>query len=369
VRDTEPRYRRPATSSRASLGPVLGLFVAALVCGGALFLLPKLTPFSLVETVIGAFDTPASADATPVRFSVREGESAGAIGDRLQASGLVGSSEVFRLLVGYYGAGGKLQAGEYELRHNMRPSEIIAALGHGLGSSRLVTVPEGRRTEEVAAILAENQVVPAESFLAAAHAGDYHFDFLEGLPPDAPLEGFLFPDSYRFDGKATPRETVQKMLEAFDQRAGPDLRRGGPGGLGGRETVILASIVEREAVLSGERPVIAAVYLNRLRQGIRLDADPTVQYALTADPGNVVRFGWWKQNLLLADLEVASPYNTYRQTGLPPGPIANPGLSAIQAVLYPAKNDYLYFVAKPDGSHLFARTLDEHNANVRRVRQ
>jgi UPF0755 protein len=364
-----PRYSRPTQAPRSSLIPVLGLFIVALACAAILFFLPRFTPIDPGPLVFQFVDTPAGESATPVPFTVHEGESGAAIGDRLQTAGLIGSSDVFRLLVGYYGAGDKLQAGEYWLRPNMRPSQIIAELSRGEGPGRLVTIPEGRRLEEVAAILADREFFAAEEFIAAAQAGEYAFDFLAELPAGAPLEGYLFPESYRLGSKATPREAVRKMLETFDQRVDAEVRRTPAPDLTPRQVITLASIVEREAQVAAERPVIAAVYLNRLRQGIKLDADPTVQYALTADPQQVARFGWWKRDLIFADLEVNSPYNTYRRTGLPPGPIANPGLASVQAVLNPARTDYLYFVAQSDGSHLFARTLEEHNANVRRARQ
>ena len=128
--------------------------------------------------------------------------------------------------------------------------------------------------------------------------------------------------------------------------------------------VTLASIVEREARLAEERPIIAAIFLKRLRQGMPLEADPTVQYALGSDPQSVAAYGYWKKDLTQRDLEVDSPYNTYRRTGLPPGPIANPGLDAITAVIRPAQTNYLYFVAKEDGSHAFAETLEEHLRNI-----
>jgi len=155
------------------------------------------------------------------------------------------------------------------------------------------------------------------------------------------------------------------MLAAFDTQVTPELRQAMQASdLTLHEAVTLASIVEREAVRPEERPLIAGVFLNRLRLGMSLGADPTVQYALASDPASVERFGFWKQGLTTEDLQVDSAYNTYVNGGLPPGPIANPGLASLEAVAHPAQTSYLYFVARQDGSHVFAETLEEHLRNV-----
>jgi UPF0755 protein len=155
------------------------------------------------------------------------------------------------------------------------------------------------------------------------------------------------------------------MLAAFDEQVTPELRQAAQAsGLTLHEAVTLASVVEREALKADERPLIAGVFFNRLRLGMPLDADPTVQYALANDPGNVERFGFWKQGLTLEDLAVDSPYNTYVNGELPPGPICNPGLASLEAVAHPAQTGYLYFVAREDGSHVFAETFEEHQRNV-----
>ena len=163
---------------------------------------------------------------------------------------------------------------------------------------------------------------------------------------------------------------MRRMLAAFDAQATPELRQAiQASGLSLHEAVTLASIVEREAVLPEERPIIASVFLNRLRLGMPLEADPTVQYALASDPASVERFGFWKQGLTTEDLQVDSPYNTYVNGGLPPGPIANPGLASLEAVAHPAQTSYLYFVARNDGSHVFAETLEEHLRNVEKYQR
>jgi UPF0755 protein len=181
--------------------------------------------------------------------------------------------------------------------------------------------------------------------------------------PNQPVEGFLFPDTYEFRADATPEEIVQALLENFERRVPPETRaRAEQLGRPFYQVLIVASIVEREAAVPEERPVIASVFYNRLRENMPLQADPTVQYAL-GSPGN-----WWPSLDTVPDLAaVVSPYNTYRNAGLPPGPICNPGLAAIQAALSPAQTDYLYFVTRGDGSgaHVFARTYEEHVRNIR----
>jgi UPF0755 protein len=211
-------------------------------------------------------------------------------------------------------------------------------------------------------------VVSRQAFLEAIQ-GSYDFAFLRNKPAGANLEGYLFPDTYFFGRTTTVEDAVKQMLENFDRKFSEELRQEAANlGLGVHTVLTLASIVEREAQVPEERPIIAGVFLRRLRLGIPLEADPTVQYAVGSDPESVAKYGYWKKELTQADLEVDSPYNTYRRMGLPPGPIANPGLDSIVAVVRPAETNYLYFVAKPDGSHAFAETLEEHLRNVEMYR-
>ncbi len=191
--------------------------------------------------------------------------------------------------------------------------------------------------------------------------------FLDGadeqFPADATLEGFLFPDTYQVDPRGGPEPLVQAMLANFDAKVGTELRAAfAEQGLSLYQAVTLASVVEREAVLPEERPLIAAVFLNRLRLEMPLEADPTVQFALGQQPDGA----WWKPSLSAADLEFDSPYNSYRYPGLPPGPIANPGLASLEAVAHPAASTLLYFRTACDGSgaHLFAETFEEHLQNA-----
>jgi UPF0755 protein len=263
------------------------------------------------------------------------------------------------------GVEGKMVAGSYEFDRGMPTLQVIGRLRAGITMPLTVTVPEGLRSEEVALLMEREGIVSAEEFRAALASEKYDFGFLAERPPGAGLEGYLFPATYGFSRGVTAEEMVRRMLAAFDEQVTPELRQAAQNaGLTLHEAVTLASIIEREAVKAEERPVIAGVFLNRLRLGMPLDADPTVQYALANDSANVERFGFWKQGLTLEDLQVDSPYNTYVNGGLPPGPICNPGLASLEAVAHPAQTGYLYFVARDDGSHVFAETLEEHQRNV-----
>jgi UPF0755 protein len=312
----------------------------------------------------GDISKPASDDPTPVVFVVEPGETAGDIALRLKRLGLITDAELFRQLAHYEKADSKLEAGRYELRANMTMGEIIEALQHGRLQEIAVTIPEGWRAEQIAEMLAEEVGVDNEEFLDLVAQGRRYFDyeFLQDRPPEAGLEGFLFPDTYLLPIQPTALDTIERMLANFDQRFTVEMRQAAvEQEMTIYQVVTLASIVEREAVVAEERPVIAGVFLNRLEEGMNLDSCPTVQYALgyQEDAGQ-----WWKTPLTLEELDhVNSPYNTYLHRGLPPGPICNPGLASIQAVLEPVETDYLYFLAKGDGSHAFATTFEEHLQN------
>lgn len=320
-----------------------------------------------------ALDTPAGTDATPIEFTVAPGMGVSDIATALYARGLISDAELFRRYVQSRGWDTSLQAGTYTLQATMTIPEIARILAEGKVAETNVTVPEGKRLEEVAALVETQAGIPAAEFLAFVRAGwrssdlPVRYEFLAALPQEASLEGYLFPETYRLPQHATPHDLVSRMLELFDARVTPELRADFTAqGLSLHEAVTLASIVEREAVLDAERPLIASVYYNRLRAGWTLSACPTVQYALgyRADEGT-----WWKRVLYYSDLEIDSPYNTYRHVGLPPGPIASPGLASLRAVARPATTEYFFFMVeceKSDGSHVFARTEEEHMANFAR---
>ena len=295
---------------------------------------------------------------------VDNGDSADTIANKLQQSGVIESARLFRLLTSLMGVGDKLEAGDYEFGKGESTAVIVQRISHGITAFRSVTIPEGLRSEEIAALLEREGVLPARDFTSALSDG-YSVSFLSGLSPGRTLDGFLFPATYGIPQQLTAHDMVQHMLAAFDQRYKSEIQQLLPSTrLSLLEVVTLASIVEREAQVPSERPIIASVFLNRLASGVPLQADPTVQYAIAGDPASVAQYGYWKRELTANDLSIDSPYNTYVHPGLPPSPISNPGLSSIRAVLKPAQTDYLYFVARADGSHAFATTLEEHQRNV-----
>jgi len=311
---------------------------------------------------------PASDDPTPVVFTVEPGETASDIALRLKRLGLITDAELFRQLAHYQGADSKLEAGRYELRANMTMGEIIEALQHGRLEEIAVTIPEGWRAEQIAEMLAEKAGVDTDQFLDLVQRGRFDYQFLQDRPAGASLEGFLFPDTYYLPLQPTAQDIIERMLANLDRRFTIEMRQKAvEREMTIYQVVTLASIVEREAVMAEDRPIIAGVFLNRLAAGMTLEACPTVQYALgyQEDTGQ-----WWKTPLSLDELNrVNSPYNTYLHRGLPPGPICSPGLASMLAVLEPVETDYLYFLAKGDGSHVFATTFEEHLQNQQRYQQ
>jgi len=250
-----------------------------------------------------------------------------------------------------------IKAGTYILRKDASWESVLSALRSGRGVVNVVTIPEGFTLAQIEPLLASKLSVPAESIRAAVS----DTALLRRLDvPTTTVEGYLFPDTYFFPPGTTPRSAIQTMVRRFEQRWRPEWgARLDTLALSRHDVVTLASIVEREAKRPEERPVIAAVYWNRLRRGMLLQADPTVQYALPQ----------YQKRLLSKHLSVKSKYNTYKYRGLPPGPIASPGVASLRATLYPASVPYLYFVAHPDGHHEFRAKLEEHNAAVRVARR
>ncbi|MCE7939944.1 MAG: endolytic transglycosylase MltG [Chloroflexi bacterium CFX6] len=308
------------------------------------------------------------ADASPVAFEVRPGEALAAVAARLEAEGLIRDAGAFRLLARVRGLDTQVQAGAFTLRRDMRAEEVLAALMVAAGESVTVTIPEGKRSEEVATLLANLHLVERAEFLRLVGEGALGaaYPAVADRPAGAGLEGYLFPDTYQVDPEAGAEGVLRVLLTTFEARVTPEIRsRAQASGLSLYEVVTLASIVEREAALAIERPKIARVFLNRLAAApYILNADPTVQYALGFQPE---ANSWWKRPLYTVDLDVDSAYNTYRNPGLPPGPIASPGLASIEAVVDPEPGPWQYFVANDaacDGSHVFAETFEEHQRNI-----
>lgn len=307
--------------------------------------------------------------------TVPPGSTAGDIGITLQQRGLIRSGLFFRLAAEQSGVGSSLAAGDYELSRSMSVAEILQVLAKGQVKRGLVaTIPEGWRSEQIADRLEQSGFTSHDEFLRAVSAPESvpGFDLLtfSAAEPPARLEGYLFPQTYEVPQKVSGTRAAEMMVRMFSQRMGDALRSQPESKLTPHQVLTLASIVEREAKQPAERATIASVYLNRLAAKLPLQADPTVQYAVANRDGPAAAaYNYWKLDLSQADLQIDSPFNTYLIPGLPPGPICNPGEASIRAVLQPAKTDFMYFVANTDGSgtHLFARTLDEHNANVAKV--
>ncbi len=309
-----------------------------------------------------ALSQPAGDPAAMAEIIVLPGESAEAVIDSLVAAQIVDEPALLSAYLRLYGLDTRIQAGRYALSGSMSAFQIAEALQLAIISQQRLTVPEGWRLEQIAeALPSDGTGVSPEDFLRAAQRGEALQELL-GVTAES-TEGFLFPDTYALGESTSAEDLVQTMVETFDDRVGPSLRSGFEGrGLTLFQGVIMASVIEREAVIAEERPLIASVFINRLQQGMRLEADPTVQYALGRQPDG----SWWKASLTQADLESDSPYNTYLYAGLPPSPIANPGLASLSAVAAPAQTDFLFFRAACDGSgrHLFAETFDEHLNNA-----
>jgi UPF0755 protein len=341
-----------------------GILIVAITVGVGIWQVAE-TPGSFFQEKAPT-PTPAPTPGATVLVTIVEGESVQDIGEKLEDEGIISSALLFRVMVALEGYEEMLKAGDYEFEKGMPTVEVIERLRQGITAPLVVTIREGVRAEEIADLMERKGVMSREDFLQAIQAS-YDFIFLRSKPYGQNLNGYLFPETYFFGRAQTLEEVIQQILTTFDERFNAELRQEAAiAGLSVYSVLTLASIVEREAVVPEERPIIASVFLRRLRLGIPLEADPTVQYALANDPANVAKYGYWKQNLTTQDLEVDSPYNTYRNVGLPPGPIANPGLDSILAVIRPEQTNYLYFVAKPDGSHAFAETLEEHLQNIQK---
>lgn len=290
------------------------------------------------------------------RVIIPRGASFADAADSLSKANLVGWRKMFRLYARVTGGDRNIKPGTYLLRHGTPWKDIIGALNGGHGLVNTITIPEGYTISQITPALARTLKVPADSVNAAVR----DTALLSRLDiPNPTLEGYLFPDTYAFPLGTTARQAVHEMVYDFERRWKPEWdAKASDLKINRNDLVTMASIVEREARLPEERPVIAAVYYNRLKKGMLLQADPTVQYALGHHVGRV----------LYKDLAVASPYNTYVHKGLPPGPVASPGVASLAAAANPASVPYLYFVASPDGHHEFRMTLQEHTSAIREVR-
>ncbi|HEB89369.1 MAG TPA: endolytic transglycosylase MltG [Deltaproteobacteria bacterium] len=303
---------------------------------------------------------PVAADPTgteSIAFEVEPGDTLGRVAWELEQKGLIRDARAARWLARAEDLASRLKTGEYELSPSQSTREILETLSRGRVRTHAIVIPEGLRAAEIADRLDAAGLADRETFLAVV------FD------PDSParmgveggsLEGYLFPDTYRFARGLPPEEIARSMVGEF-LRVYRGLEPATNGmALSMLEEVTLASIVEKETGVAEERPLIAAVFLNRLKRGMRLETDPTVIYGIEGFDGNLRRFHLQDES---------NPYNTYKIRGLPPGPIANPGRDALRAVRHPADSSYLYFVSRNDGTHVFSKTYAEHEAAVDRFQR
>ena len=307
-----------------------------------------------------ALDRP-HAPRSAVRFRVGAGSTAETIANRLEASGIIEDRRVFLRGVRKAELDARLQAGLYDFEGPLAPAGVIARIAGGEVATLPVTLPEGLDRRETAAALDRQGIADRESLLALFSNPDATRRLIGDLDPEAQdLEGYLFPSTYRLSPEAGPEAATSVLVGQF-RALWTDRRQGRAAELGRslREIATLASIVEKETGNAGERAVIASVFWNRLARRMPLQSDPTVLFAMR-------RAGDFGNNIRRRDLEINSPYNTYRVGGIPPGPIASFGIAALDAVLFPEETDFLYFVSRNDGTHEFSRSLREHNRAVRK---
>lgn len=295
-------------------------------------------------------------DSKDIIINIPSGASTSKIASILKASDLIRNELYFRYISRQREIGGKYQAGEYKLHKSMDVDQIIEKLLKGDVHTKTAkfTIPEGFELSQIIErLLANSELnINKEKLLHIIENEDFNFPFLEGIPKGKDrLEGYLFPDTYEVTKDSNERDIILMMLNRFDRVFKKEYyQRADELGMSINDIITLASIIEREAMVENERPIVASVFYNRLERKMLLQSCATVQYAL----------GERKEKLTYKDLEIESSYNTYKNIGLPPAPIASPGESSIKAALYPDDTSYLYFVAKGDGSHVFTKTYREH---------
>jgi UPF0755 protein len=300
------------------------------------------------------FVPPSKTASTKVIF-IKKGTHLKKVSEVLKQEGIIKNRHFFVLLTTILGKKTKVKAGEYEFHTQMLPLEVLDALVKGQVKPHLVTIPEGYTLSQIAQLLEDLNLVEKKGFLQKASSPAFINTLGLSQLAGPTLEGYLFPDTYHLFREMDPEEVIQMMVHQFKKVFGPDLaNRASELGISEREVVILASIIEKETPLSEEKPLISAVFQNRLKKKIPLQSDPTVIYGIKNFNGNLT-----KEHLLRR-----TPYNTYLIVGLPPTPICNPGKESLLAAVHPAPVPYLYFVSKNDGSHYFSSDIEEHNRAV-----
>ncbi len=294
---------------------------------------------------------------------IRKGTPLKQVSTLLQAEGIVRNSHFFVFLATALGKKAKIKAGEYEFQSKMAPLEVLDILVTGQVKRHLITIPEGYTLAQIAQLLDDQKIVEREEFLQKVSSPGLIASLgLSSLSarPGVTLEGYLFPETYHFYREMDPEEVIRMMVHQFKKVFGPELsRRASLPGMSARDAVILASIIEKETSLPEEKPLVSAVFHNRLSRGMPLQSDPTVIYGIKNFNGNLTK----------EDLLRPTPYNTYLRGGLPPSPICNPGRDSLAAALNPSAVPYLYFVSKNDGAHYFSTDLEDHNRAVWRYQK
>ncbi|MHB1458486.1 MAG: endolytic transglycosylase MltG [Armatimonadota bacterium] len=289
-----------------------------------------------------------------ITVNIPKGSTAGDIGQILAEKGVIRSAFGFKILVRIKHSSSNLKPGAYNLDPSMPPSAVIDKISRGDSVSKWLSIPEGYTIRQIADRIEEEGFGNSSRFYSLAKFQGKSFQTAFSNPGES-LEGYLFPDTYLVPIGMSEADIIREMLGCFDRKANKPLADEiRASGMSLHDIVVTASLIEREARVPEDRPLISAVLRNRLKQNMRLGIDATVLYAL----------GKHKDRVLYSDLDVDSPYNTYRNFGLPPGPIANPGIESMKAAIHPADADYVYYVAKPDGSHVFTSTFEEHKQAI-----
>ncbi|MCF6093996.1 endolytic transglycosylase MltG [Microaerobacter geothermalis] len=304
----------------------------------------------------------------PILVTIPKGAASSDIGQILYNHGLIRNALVFKYYIRMKGVDNQLQAGQYQFTPGESMDDLIRKLKNGdiYVETITFTIPEGLKVDEIADLLANKGLVNREKFLELVNTGSFDYEFINNIPKNKNrkyrLEGYLFPETYELEKGATEYDIINRMLAQFEKEFKPEwLEELKKRKITLDEAVTLSSIVEREVKVDKERERVAGLFFNRLEIGMALQSDATVQYAL----------GKQKEIVTYADLEIDSLYNTYKYPGLPPGPISSPGRNSLKAVVYPEKNDFLYFVTKKDGSgeHYFAKTFAEHRKNIAKSKE
>ncbi|MCF6246815.1 MAG: endolytic transglycosylase MltG [Desulfobacula sp.] len=308
----------------------------------------------LYDQISSFIQSPARKGAAQILFTIHPGQSLSTIADNLENSSLITNKLYFKIFVRYKKSGTRLQAGEYLLSATQTPGQILETLLKGKVKLYKITIPEGLNINEIALLMEKKGICTANTFVTLC----YDQNFIKTLNIKATsLEGYLFPDTYFFPKKTKCPDIITSMVNNFNQiYTNKWKKRTATLGFVIHEVVTLASIIEKETGDASERPLISSVFHNRLKKRMRLESDPTVIYGIKNFDGNIKR----------KHLKMLTPYNTYQIKGLPVGPIANPGAKSIEAALYPATSDFIFFVSKKDTTHQFSKTILEHNRAVRK---